>query len=66
MDQISNESGISKGKVHYLINDWKNNIGTSDIDEVREFVGLSTKSNISIDQCAQGFRMINILKNIGI
>ena len=66
MNQIARETGISKGKVHYLINDWKNKIGASDIDEIREFVGLSRKSNISIEQCAQGFRMMNILKNLGI
>ncbi len=66
MNQIAREAGISKGKVHYLINDWKNKIGASDIDEIREFVGLSRKSNISIEQCAQGFRIINILKNLGI
>ena len=58
--------GISKGKVFYLINDWKKKIAASDFDEVRKFVTLYTKSNMSIEQCAQGFRMANILKNFGI
>lgn len=31
-----------------------------------ESIGPSRKSNISIDQCAQGFSLINILKNRGI
>ena len=66
MNQIANESGISKGKVFYLINDWKKEIAASDIDEVRKFVTLCTKSNMSVEQCAQGFRMTNILKNLGI
>ncbi len=66
MNQIANESRISKGKVFYLINDWKKEIVASDFDEVRKFVTLCTKSNMSVEQCAQGFRMTNILKNLGI
>ncbi len=40
--------------------------GGSDIDEIGVFIGLSRKSNISINQCAQGFSLMNILKNRGI
>ncbi len=65
-NQIADETEISKGKVHYLINDWKQKIEISDIDEIRDFTVLVRKSNMSIQQCAQGFRMINILKNLGI
>ena len=66
MNQIANETGISKGKVHCVIHDWKKKIETSYIDKVRKFVNLYTKSNMSVKQCAQGFRIINILKNFGI
>ncbi|HXT83089.1 MAG TPA: hypothetical protein VN704_01980, partial [Verrucomicrobiae bacterium] len=66
MNDISKETGISKGKVHYLIADWKNKIKISDIEAIRNFTVLVRKSNMSIEQCAQGFRMINILKNLGI
>ena len=65
MNQIVNETSISKGKVHYLITDWKNKIHP-DIDKIRDFTVLVRKSNMSIQQCAQGFRMINMLKNLGI
>ncbi len=64
MNQIVDETSISKGKVHYLITDWKNKI--SDIDKIRDFTVLVRKSDMSIQQCAQGFRMINMLKNLGI
>ncbi len=64
MNQIVDETSISKGKVHYLITEWKNKI--SDIDEIRGFTVLVKKSNISIEQCAQSFRLVNILKNLGI
>ena len=66
MNKIANETRIPKGKVHYLISEWKDKMGSSDIDEIKEFVGLVKKSGISIDQCAKGFRTINILKGFGI
>ncbi len=66
MNQIANETGVSKGKVRYVITDWKKKIGTSDFDEIRKFVNHCTKSNMSGKQCAHDFIMINILKNFGI
>ncbi len=65
-NQIANETGISKGKVQYLVDNWKNNIGLPNIDEIRDFVVMVRKSSISIKQCAQGFRMLQLMKNIGI
>jgi hypothetical protein len=66
MNQISEETGISKGKVHYLINDWQNKIGKPDVEELRGFVVLVKKSGINIGQCAQGYRMVQLMKNLGI
>jgi len=66
MNQIANETGVSKGKVHYLIKEWKDKMGSSDIDEIKEFMGLVKKSGVSIEQCAKGFRTTNILKGFGI
>jgi uncharacterized protein YjcR len=66
MNKIANETGISKGKVHYLISEWKDKMGSSDIDEIKEFVGLVKKSGISIEHFAKGFRTTNILKGYGI
>ena len=66
MNQIVNETGISKGKVHYIINDWKNKIAIPDIDGIIDFTVLVRKSNMSIQQCAQGFRMTNMLRDLGI
>ena len=66
MNQIVNETGISKGKVHYIINDWKKKIAIPDIDGIIDFIVLVRKSNMSIQQCAQGFRMTNMLRDLGI
>jgi hypothetical protein len=52
MIQIVDENRISKGKVHYLIIDWKNKISVSSPDEIRDFTVLVRKSNMSIEQCA--------------
>ena len=40
MNQIVRETGISKGKVQYLINYWKQKMGASSVDEITEFVTL--------------------------
>ena len=66
MNLISKETQISKGKVHYLIKNWKERLEGSDIEKIREFSNLVKSSNVSIEQCAQGFRIINILKSFGI
>ncbi|MBA3284333.1 MAG: hypothetical protein H0U27_04650, partial [Nitrosopumilus sp.] len=66
LNQIANETGISKGKVHYLIGNWKNKMGMPNIEEVRDFVVTVRKSGISIKQCAQGYRMLQLMKNLGI
>jgi predicted acetyltransferase len=66
LDQIANETGLSKGKVHYLVGNWKNNMGIPNIDEIREFVVMVRKSGISIKQCSQGFRLLQLMKNLGI
>jgi hypothetical protein len=66
MDKISKETGISKGKVHYLINDWQDKIGRPDVEELRQFVVLVKKSGMNIGQCAQGYRMVQLMKNLGI
>jgi hypothetical protein len=66
MNQIALETGISKGKVHYIINDWKKKIAIPDIDGIIDFIVLVRKSNMSIQQCAQGFRMTKMLRDLGI
>ena len=64
--EISNEDNISKGSVHNIINIWTAQIGVPDIDELREFSVIVRKSGITIKQCAQSFRFIQILARFGI
>ena len=65
-DEISNENNISKGSVYNIINTWTAQIGIPDIDELREFSVIVRKSGITIKQCAQSFRFIQILARFGI
>ena len=66
MNQIVKETGISKGKVQCITKEWQNKLGTSSADEIIEFATPVKRSGITIEQCAQEFRMINILKELKI
>src|SRR5436190_293592 len=60
MNQIVKETGISKGKVQYLIKEWEEKIGSSCAEEITEFATaiiqslikdlLDSKSLIDIDR----------------
>jgi len=39
---------------------------TLSVEEITDFATLVKRSDITIEECAQGFRIINILKNLGI
>ena len=64
--EISNENNIAKGSVHNIINTWTAQIGIPDIDALREFSVMVRKSGITIKQCAQSYRFIQILARLGI
>ena len=66
MNQIVKETGISKGKVQYITKEWENKLGTSSANEIIEFATQVKKPDITIEQCAQGFRMMKVLKEMKI
>jgi len=65
-EQISKENHISKGGVFNTIRDWKDRISVPDIEVLRDFSVMVKKSGLTIEQCAQGFRCIQILSTFGI
>ena len=65
-NQIAIEVGISTGKVSNIIKDWKNKINIPHIDKLRDFSIEVKNSGITIGQCVQGYRMIHLMKNLGI
>lgn len=64
--EISYENNIAKGSVFNIIKAWSDAIGIPDIEELREFSTIVRKSGITIKQCAQSFRFIQILAKFGI
>jgi hypothetical protein len=66
LDKIAEETNLSKGTVYNLVKRWKDNLGNSGIEEIREFSSIVSKSGMTIRECALGFRIIQILKEFGI
>jgi len=65
-DELAYENDIAKGSVSNVINAWIDKIGIPDIYEIRDFSIMLRKSGITIKQCVQSFRFIQILSNFGI
>ncbi len=65
-DQIALDVGISGGKVSGIIKDWISEIGKPNVEDLRDFVVTVRKSGISVKECAEGYRMIQLLKNLNI
>jgi hypothetical protein len=65
-DSISKEIGISTGGVSNTIREWKREIRAPDIKTLRNFAITVKKSGLSIQQCAQGHRMMQLMKGLGI
>ena len=66
LDQIAVETNLSKGTVYNLVKRLKDNLGSAGIEEIREFAIIVRKSDMTIQECAQGFRFAQILKEFGI
>jgi transposase len=65
-DQIAKETGASTGKVSNTIKEWKRGINIPGIDELRAFTITLKKSWISTRECASGYRMIKLMKILGV
>jgi hypothetical protein len=65
-DEISAENNIAKGSVFNIIHTWTAQINIPDIEAMREFSTILKNSGITIKQCAQSFRFIQILDRFGI
>ncbi len=65
-DQIAKEIGKSTGTDSNIIKDWKLTIGIPNVEELRDFAILVKKSDISIEQYAEGYSMKNLMNSLGI
>ena len=65
-EQIALDNKTSTGNVSNITNEWKKKIGKPEAEQIRQFVVLVKKSGLSMEQCMQGFRTTQLMKNIGI
>jgi hypothetical protein len=65
-DIISKETGISTDKVSNILQKWKTEIRIPNVEELRDFTIEVKKSGISISPCAEGYRMVQLMENLGI
>ncbi len=66
MNEIVRETPLSKGTVNNIIKDWRSNIAGTNIEEIRAFTSEIRKSGITIEECAQGLRIVQLLKKFDI
>jgi len=66
MNEIVREIRLSKGTVNNIIQAWKSQLAGTDIEEIRGFMSEVRKSGIAIGECAQGFRIVQLLKKFDI
>ena len=62
MNEIVRELPLSKGTVHSIIHEWRSKLGGTNVEEIRAFTSEVRKSSITIEECAQGHRIIQLLK----
>ena len=66
MNEIVKETFLSKGTVNNIIQEWKARINGTDIEEIRGFIAEVRKSGMSLQECAQTFRIANTLKKFNV
>ena len=64
--EIAVTCGIGEGTVTNIVDDWKRNLGNEDADALRELAVSLKRSGIDALQCAEGFRILNIMKKLGV
>jgi hypothetical protein len=58
--------GISKTTVNNIIHDWKKRTSAGNIEDIRFFMRTLRESGITIENCIEGFRIQQMLKEFGI
>ena len=65
-DNIALEIEVAGGTVSNVIEEWQNNIGAYDANNLRKLGLALKKAKISSIQCVNGLRIINIINKLGI
>jgi hypothetical protein len=65
-DTIAVDNGISAGAVTSIVNEWRATIGSAKADELRELGTSLRRAGITPGQCAFGFRVGMIMRELGV
>jgi hypothetical protein len=65
-DAIARDNSLSAGSVSNIINNWRNDLTHPVADALRELGIMLRKSRITASQCALGFRLASIMKDLGV
>lgn len=65
-NKIAAICGISQGAVSGIIDEWKRSVGVTLAEQQRDLFTAMNRQGISVVECAQGFRIAKILKNMGL
>jgi DNA-binding transcriptional MerR regulator len=65
-DTIAHDNGVSSGAVSNIVKEWRDALAVSDAGALRELGIMLRKLGITAPQCAIGFRLANILKDLGV
>lgn len=65
-DDIVPLTNISAGSVSNIVDNWKNEIGKPEANALRELAKSIRASDLSPAQCAVGFRISNIISELGL
>jgi hypothetical protein len=65
-DTIAHDNIVSSGAVSNIISEWKEALAVSDADALREIGIMFRKSAIAAPECAVGFRLASVLKDLGV
>ena len=65
-DKIAGDNGLSGGAVTNIINDWRQSLGFSSADELRDLATAMRRIGITATQCAIGYRVAMMMNRLGI
>jgi DNA-binding transcriptional MerR regulator len=64
-DTIARDNVVSAGAVSNIVREWRDALAVSDADALRELGIMFRKLGITAQECAIGFRLAKILKDLG-
>jgi hypothetical protein len=64
-DKIASDISMGAGTVTNIISEWKEEIGIPTADTLRILATEFKRLNINASQCAKGFKLLNIINNLG-